>query len=133
MNASQWSDLPLVLTSEQAALVLQINRRTLTNMLDHGKLRGVKIGKEWRASRGEMMRFVEGSDTVMASNTPARSDAGVLVNKNGLLVVRAEPLTDLTSVQAGLDPPIARILLVIQSLFCDNWLRNRLRDQLRAL
>ena len=46
MPTSQWSDLPLVLTSDQAAAVLQINRRTLTNMLDRGVLRGVKIGKE---------------------------------------------------------------------------------------
>jgi hypothetical protein len=29
MNASQWSDLPLVLTSDQAAAVLQVNRRTV--------------------------------------------------------------------------------------------------------
>ena len=48
---------------DQAAAVLQINRRTLTNMLDCGALRGVKIGKEWRVSRAEMMRFVEGNGT----------------------------------------------------------------------
>ena len=44
MNTAQWSDLPLVLTSDQAAEVLQVNRRTLTNMLDRGTLRGVKFG-----------------------------------------------------------------------------------------
>ena len=55
MNTAQWSELPLVLTSDQAALVLQINRRTLTNMLDRGALRGVKIGKEWRVSRDDAL------------------------------------------------------------------------------
>jgi len=100
MNTSQWSDLPLVLTSDQAAVVLQINRRTLTNMLDRGDLRGVKIGKEWRVSRTEMMRFVEGNGTKTPLMTASiRSEAApTLVNKGGLLVVRAELLTDLTDI-----------------------------------
>jgi excisionase family DNA binding protein len=100
MNASQWSDLPLVLTSDQAAVVLQINRRTLTNMLDRGALRGVKIGKEWRVSRAEIMRFVEGNGTrtsPIAASVQSET-AATLVNKGGLLVVRAEPLTDLTNI-----------------------------------
>lgn len=100
MNAAQWSDLPLVLTSEQAAGVLQIDRRTLTNMLNHGALRGVKIGKKWRVSRTEMMRFVEGNG---AKTTPLAASLGpetvpTLMNKNGLLVIRAELLSDLTDI-----------------------------------
>ncbi|WP_423226390.1 helix-turn-helix domain-containing protein [Candidatus Amarolinea aalborgensis] len=100
MNAAQWSDLPLVLTSEQAAGVLQIDRRTLTNMLNHGALRGVKIGKKWRVSRTEMMRFVEGNG---AKITPLAASLGpeavaTLVSKDGLLVVRAELLSDLAEV-----------------------------------
>jgi len=100
MNASQWSDLPLVLTSDQAAVVLQINRRTLTNMLDDGRLRGVKIGKEWRVSRAEMMRFVEGNGTKKPPvAAPVRwESAATLVNRGGLLVVRTEPLADLADI-----------------------------------
>lgn len=100
MNTSQWSELPLVLTSDQAAVVLQINRRTLTNMLDRGVLRGVKIGKEWRVSRAEMMRFVEGSDAQTPPvAAPAHAEAAAsLVHKGGLLVVRTEPLADLADV-----------------------------------
>lgn len=100
MNASQWSDLPLVLTSEQAAAVLQISRRTLTNMLDRGILRGVKIGKEWRVGRAEIMRFVEGSGTKtppVAATTNVEA-AATLTNKDGVLVVQAEPLADLTDI-----------------------------------
>ncbi len=99
MKASQWSDLPLVLTSDQAAAVLQINRRTLTNMLDRGVLRGVKIGKEWRVSRAEVMRFVEGNGTKTPVVPSARSEeAAPLVDKGGVLVVQAEPLADLTAI-----------------------------------
>ena len=100
MNVTQWSDLPLVLTSDQAAAVLQVNRRTLTNMLARGALRGMKIGKEWRVSRDEMMRFVKASGTGTSPITASsRSEAvAALVNKGGLLVVRAEPLADLTDI-----------------------------------
>ncbi|MGQ9491210.1 MAG: helix-turn-helix domain-containing protein [Anaerolineae bacterium] len=100
MNTSQWSELPLVLTSDQAAAVLQINRRTLTNMLVRGILRGVKIGKEWRVSRAEMIRFVEGTSTeTPPAAAPVHSEAtATLVNKGGLLVVRTEPLTDLADI-----------------------------------
>ncbi len=100
MSTSQWSDLPLVLTSNQAAIVLQINRRTLTNMLDRGALRGVKIGKEWRVSRTELMRFVEGHGAKTPSVTaPTQSQTtATLVDKEGVLVVRTEPLADLTDI-----------------------------------
>jgi len=101
MNAAQWSDLPLVLTSEQAAGVLQIDRRTLTNMLNHGALRGVKIGKKWRVSRTEMMRFVEGNGAKippLAAPLGRPEAVATLVNKDGLLVVRAELLSDLAEV-----------------------------------
>ncbi len=99
MNMSQWSHLPLVLTSDQAAGVLQVNRRTLTNMLDRGALRGVKIGKEWRVSRAEMIRFVEGHGAkTPPAIAPAQSEtAATLIDKGGLLVVRTEPLADLSS------------------------------------
>lgn len=96
MNGTQWSDLPLVLTSEQAAAVLQLKRRTIANMLDRGDLHGVKVGKEWRVSRTELVRFVEGG----AASTPgiAAPTIGVapsLTDKGGVLVVQAEATADL--------------------------------------
>jgi len=85
MNMAQWSDLPLVLTSEQTAAVLQLKRRTIANMLDRGDLRGVKVGKEWRVGRAELLRFVESNgkskimtetaDDIPAIASPAIEDA----------------------------------------------------------
>jgi excisionase family DNA binding protein len=97
MTVSHWSDLPLVLTSKQAAAILQLKPRTVANMLDRGDLRGVKIGKEWRVSRAELMRFVLGETdnrvqetaAALAEHTPA------VIDKDGVLVIRAEPLGDL--------------------------------------
>lgn len=101
MTTSQWADLPLVLTSEQAAKVLQLTRRTITNMLDRGDLRGVKIGKEWRISRAELMRFVEPDVTFsphlrQASDAPHMDAAPIVIDEGGILVVQAQPLVDLS-------------------------------------
>ena len=96
MGISQWSDLPLVLTTEQAATVLQIKRRTIANMLDRGDLRGVKIGKEWRVSRAELLRFVEGTVGGTEGSTASSLGAGPsLTDKGGVLVAQAEPREDL--------------------------------------
>lgn len=54
-----WEDLPLVLTAKEAAQVLRVRPRTITNMLCSGRLRGTRIGaKEWRITRSELMRFM---------------------------------------------------------------------------
>ena len=96
MNVSQWSDLPLVLTSDQVAMVLQLNRRTITNMLDRGDLHGVKVGKEWRVSRAELVRFVEGGVAKAQGKTSSMVEAfPLLTEKGGVLVVQARPIEDL--------------------------------------
>ena len=99
MNASQWSDLPLVLTSDQTAEVLQLKRRTVTNMLDRGDLRGIKIGKEWRVNRAELLRFVEGGAVPKAQREASPMATGPsLTDTGGVLVAQTEPLDDLAAV-----------------------------------
>lgn len=69
-QATRWSDLPLVLTAAEAAEVLRLQRRTVTNMLGAGRLKGVRITKDWRISRTELMRFMGedgGQDTAVKS------------------------------------------------------------------
>jgi len=59
VQAWDWHDLPLVLTAAEAAQVLRVQPRTITNMLCGGRLKGAKIGaKEWRIARAELMRFI---------------------------------------------------------------------------
>lgn len=96
MNCSHWSDLPLVLTSKQAAAVLQLKPRTVADLLDRGDLRGVKSGKEWRVSRAELMRFVLGQASSGVPQGAAAVDrTPAVMDKEGILVVQAEPLEDL--------------------------------------
>jgi|GEM_PF-1777062 len=59
VEAWDWRDLPLILTAAEAAQVLRVRSRTITNMLCDGRLKGAKIGaKEWRIARAELMRFM---------------------------------------------------------------------------
>ncbi len=70
---SRWSDLPLVLTAAEAAQVLRLDRRTVTNLLCKGRLRGIKTGRDWRISRAVLMRFV--GDTSEDGGSPRSGTA----------------------------------------------------------
>ncbi len=95
MTATQWSDLPLVLTSDQAAAVLQLTRRTITNMLDRGDLHGFRVGKEWRVSRAELVRFVEGGTVEAHTRAILREETSPsVIDKGGVLVAQVEPLDE---------------------------------------
>jgi excisionase family DNA binding protein len=48
------------ITTTEAAKRLGITRQTLSLYLRQGKLRGVKLGKEWRIPRQEFERLLEG-------------------------------------------------------------------------
>lgn len=113
MNVAHWSELPLVLTAKQAAAVLQLQPRTVANMLDRGDLHGVKIGKEWRVSRAELMRFVLGgaaSATQREGVAPAER-APAVIDKGGVLVVQAELVDDLAAfVRQERDRRVATLL-----------------------
>ena len=88
MVTGEWSDLPLVLTTEQAAAVLQINRRTVSNMLDRGELQGVKIGKEWRVSRDAVRGFVNPRATRARRRIAPLHGSARLVREGNVLVAK---------------------------------------------
>lgn len=53
-----WQDLPLVLTTEDVAEVLQLHPNTVKRMAITGQLRAVKVGKGWRYNRADVMAFM---------------------------------------------------------------------------
>ncbi|MCS7040407.1 MAG: hypothetical protein NZP34_12445, partial [Caldilineales bacterium] len=70
------------------------------NMLDRGAQRRLKIGKEWRISQAELMRFVAGSVTPThspPSPTPSKGPVP-LVESRWLLAVYVEVLSDSTEI-----------------------------------
>ncbi len=50
-----------LLTPTDVANHLQVNERTVTQWLRRGRLRGFKIGKEWRLSVEDLEAFLEAS------------------------------------------------------------------------
>ena len=57
-----WEDLPLILTTEQVAELLQVHVNTVKHMVADGRLRGVKLGKSWRYNRADVMACMGLSD-----------------------------------------------------------------------
>ena len=68
------NDSPLLLTLEEAAEVLRVERTTVYALIKAGDLRPVHIGRSCRLSRAELERYVDGpeSPTPAALNRPHR-------------------------------------------------------------
>ncbi len=58
-----------LLTPAEIAERLQVTERTITGWLRQGRLRGFKIGKEWRIAETDFDAFLEGK-----ANLPPISD-----------------------------------------------------------
>ncbi len=56
-----------LMTPPQVARRLQVNKRTVTQWLRKGNLRGFKIGKEWRIAPRDLEVFLEQSANLPAS------------------------------------------------------------------
>lgn len=52
--------LPDVLTTEQAASALQVDRKTVRSMVRRGELRGVRCGRLIRIPKAALVEFCEG-------------------------------------------------------------------------
>ncbi len=50
---------PKLLTPAQIAEALQLNESTITRWLRKGRLRGFKVGKDWRVSATDLDAFLE--------------------------------------------------------------------------
>lgn len=53
------SDTPEILTAEDAAAILRCDYETVLRLLRAGELPGVKVGRQWRISRANLIRYVE--------------------------------------------------------------------------
>jgi excisionase family DNA binding protein len=61
-----------LLTVRQVQEILKVDRITVYRMLQDGRLKGVKIGQQWRFSPGEVERIVEGLPPSPAAAAPSR-------------------------------------------------------------
>jgi excisionase family DNA binding protein len=59
----EWDRLPLILTAGQVANILQLNRRTVTDMCARQEITATKIAGDWRITRDELMRLIGANPT----------------------------------------------------------------------
>ena len=59
---------PKLLTPVQIAEALQLTESTITRWLRNSRLRGFKVGKDWRVSKADLDAFLEEQ-----ANIPAKS------------------------------------------------------------
>jgi len=48
-----------LLTSNEIAKMLKVSKKTIYRMIDDGRLRGSKIGKEWRFKKDKLEKWLE--------------------------------------------------------------------------
>ena len=65
---------PKLLTPAQIAEALQLNESTITRWLRKGRLRGFKVGKDWRVSTADLDAFLEEKANVPAKRSQYRAE-----------------------------------------------------------
>ncbi len=65
---------PKLLTPAQIAEALQLNESTITRWLRKGRLRGFKVGKDWRVSTADLDAFLEEKANVPAKQSQDRAE-----------------------------------------------------------
>ncbi len=53
-----WTDVPLLLTVDEVAELWRVNRRTVANYINDGKLAATKPARSWRINREDALAFV---------------------------------------------------------------------------
>lgn len=53
-----WDQVPIVIDLPYVAVVLGANPEVIRRYLASGKLRGFKVGREWRINKSDLMEFV---------------------------------------------------------------------------
>ena len=53
-----WAEVPVVINLPYVAVILKANPEVVRRYLATGKLKGFKVGKEWRVNKSDLMVFV---------------------------------------------------------------------------
>jgi excisionase family DNA binding protein len=72
---TQETDLPLVMTVEEVAELLQLSRETIYTEAQQGRLPARKVGRAWRFFRPAVFEYLYGRDQTGDQTEPAPGDA----------------------------------------------------------
>jgi excisionase family DNA binding protein len=68
------SNLPKILTVEEIAEYLKTDNSTVTREIEEGRLRGFKLGSEWRTTDINLIEFMNSSYTVSLSRQESQTE-----------------------------------------------------------
>lgn len=68
------SKLPNILTIEEIAEYLKTDKSIVTREIEEGRLRGFKLGSEWRSTSTNLMEFINSRYTVSLANQENKSE-----------------------------------------------------------
>ena len=57
-----WEQVPVIIDLPYVAVILGANPEVIRRYLASGKIRGFKVGREWRITKDELMKFVSGKE-----------------------------------------------------------------------
>ena len=66
--------LPKILTIEEIAEYLKTDKSIVTREIEEGRLRGFKLGSEWRTTATNLMEFINSSYTILLANQENKSE-----------------------------------------------------------
>ena len=71
------NDMDVLLTARQLQELLQVDRITIYRMLNDGRLRGFKVGGQWRFSRRVIEHWLEEQRASLGVSEPSKSSDGL--------------------------------------------------------
>ena len=56
---TEYEKVPVLMTIQQAAVLLQLSERTVLNLVNNGEIEAIKIGNQWRISKDNLLKMGE--------------------------------------------------------------------------
>ena len=76
---------PDILNLKEVAEILRVSNQTIYNMIRDGRLKAVKLGREWRFLRKDIESLLDGKETLAAARdlrNPISSEEQLIIQKH---------------------------------------------------
>lgn len=110
-------------TTKQVQDLLKVDRITIYRMLQDGRLRGVKIGQQWRFAQREVERLLSGAPIADEALAPSGADSGFPTH---CVQTIQDLFSDVSQISALVVDKAGRPITQVSGAcaFCQQWLKN---------
>ncbi|MFL5813765.1 MAG: DUF2087 domain-containing protein [Bdellovibrionia bacterium] len=89
MNSQQASNDLVFFTSAEVADILKMHPQVIARKLQAGELEGYKLGKDWRVSKDQLLRYLERHSNQRAAKSPEAKTVGAFFEDGKLKSIPA--------------------------------------------